>query len=107
MLVQKLAPLKCKLPSESCFELVLFLRSQTLPFDADELKIAKAAHQNCVPASTPDNRIKERKDAHQVALQKERDELSRVKLEFEKMRKEKAAVETALAGEKKLQVETE
>ena len=59
MLVQKLAPLECKLLSESCFELVLLLRSLTLPFDADELKIAKATHQNCVPASTLDGRIKE------------------------------------------------
>ena len=69
---------------------------------ADELKIAKAAHQDCVPSSTLDSRLKEREDAHQIALQKERDELSRVKLELEKMRKEKTAAETALAEERKL-----
>ena len=78
-----------------------------MPFDADELKIAKAVHQNCVPASTLDNRIKEREDAHRVALQKERDELSRVKLELEKMWNENTAAETTLAEEKKLRVETE
>ena len=66
-----------------------------------ELKIAKAAHQNCVPSSTLDSRLKEREDAHQVALQKERDELSRVKLELEKVRNKKSAAETALAEERK------
>ena len=67
----------------------------TSTLDAAELKIAKAAHQNCVPSSTLDSRLKEREDAHQAALQKERDELSRVKLELEKVRNEKTAAETA------------
>jgi len=105
VLLQKLMPLESKLTSESCLALALFFGSLTLPLDADELKIAKAAHQNCVSVSTLDNRIKEREDAHQVALQKERDELSRVKLELEQLRTEKTAAETALAEEKKLRVE--
>ena len=80
----------------------------TLTLAADELKLAKAAHQSCVPSSTLDSRLKEREDAHQAALQKERDDLSRVKLELEKMRSEKVAAETALAEERKLRaVETQ
>ena len=83
------------------------LRSLNSTHDADELKLFKAAHQNCIPASTLDTRVKESEDAHQAALQSERDELSRVKLELEQLRKEKIAAETALAEEKKLRVETE
>ena len=80
----------------------------TIALAADELKIAKAAHQSCVPSSTLDSRLKEREDAHQAALQKERDDLSRVKLELENARKEKAAAETALAEERNLRaVETQ
>ena len=87
--------------------LVLFLRSLTLPLNADKLKLFKVAHQNCVPVSTLDTRVKESEDAHQAALQRERDELSRVKLELEQLRKEKTAAETTLAEEKRLRVETE
>ena len=100
MLLQKLLPLESKLTSKSCLVLVLFLRSLTLPLDADELKLFKVAHQNCVPVSTLDNRVKEREDAHQVALQRERDKLSRLKLELEQLRKEKTATETALLRRK-------
>ena len=45
--------------------------------------------------------MKECEQAHQAALQKERDELYRVKLELEQLKKGKADVETALAKEKK------
>ena len=81
------------------------LRLLTLPIDTDELKIAKAAHQNCVPASTLETRLKEREEAHQVELKNERDEISRLKLELQKSQNEKAELETALAEEKRLRVE--
>ena len=78
-----------------------------MPLDAGELKILKATHSSCVPTSTLEGQIKEREDTHQAALQKERDELSRVKVELEQLRKEKADAESALAEEKRLRVETE
>ena len=56
----------------------------------------KSAHQHCVPSSTLENRLKQCEDLHQVALQKEREELNRVKLELEQVKKEKADVESAL-----------
>ena len=107
MALRKLLPLESKLTSESCLVLALFLSSLTLPTDAAELKNFKVAHQNCIPVSTLDTRVKEREDAHQVALQRERDELSRVKLELEQLRKEKTAAEIALSEEKRLRVITE
>ena len=54
-----------------------------------------------------DGRIKESEDAHQAALQKERDELSRVKAELEKLKKEKEDATVALAEEKRIRIETE
>ena len=102
MLLKKLIPLESKLTSVSCSALVLFLRLLTLPRDTDELKIAKAAHQNCVPASALDDQLKKREDSHKVALQKERDEISRMKLELEQSRNEKAEVERAMTKERQL-----
>ena len=54
-----------------------------------------------------DGRIKESEDAHQAALQKERDELSQVKAELEKLKKEMEDVTVALAEEKRIRIETE
>ena len=73
--------------------------------DAVEVKELKAAHQNCVPMSTVEARVKTSEDKLAAALAKEKDELSRVKLELEQLKKDKAAVATALAEEKRLRVE--
>ena len=105
--MQKLLPLESKSSSESWLVFVLSFGILIFSLNADELKLFQAAHQSCVPSSTLDGRIKESEEAHQAALKKERDELSRVKLELEQLRKEKADAETALAEEKRLRVETE
>ena len=78
-----------------------------MPLDAGELKKFKAAHSSCVPTSTLEGQIKEREDTHQAVLQKERDELSRVKAELEQLRKEKADAENVLAEETRIRVETD
>ena len=57
------------------------------------------AHQNCVPVSTLESRVKSSEDKLGAALAKEKDELSRVKLELEQLKKDKAAADAALAGE--------
>ena len=54
----------------------------------------KASHKDCIVRSS-----------HQVALQKEQDDLSWVKLELEQMKKAKANAETALAEERSLRAE--
>ena len=54
----------------------------------------KSTHQSCVPSATLESRLKQRDDSHHVALQKEREELNRVKLEQTK--KEKSDAESAL-----------
>ena len=56
----------------------------------------KSTHQSCVPSATLESRLKQCEDSHQVALQKEREELNRVKLELEQVKKEKADAESAL-----------
>ena len=56
----------------------------------------KSTHQSCVPSATLESRLKQCEDSHQVALQKEREELNRVKLELEQIKKEKADAESAL-----------
>ena len=89
----------------SCSALVLFLRLLTLPPDTEELEVAKAAHQNCVPASELDAQIKQREEAHTVELQRERDEASWLKLEIEKSQCQKTEVGKALAEEKQLRVD--
>ena len=58
---------------------------------AEDFAALKASHQDCIVRSS-----------HQAALQKEQDELSRVKLELEQMKKAKADAETALAEERRL-----
>ena len=69
--------------------------------DVYELKELKAAHQNCVPTSTLEARVKKSEDK----LAKEKDELSRVKLELEQLKKDKAVVDAALVEEKRLRAE--
>ena len=54
----------------------------------------KASHSDCVVRSS-----------HQATLQKEKDELSRVKLELEQTKKAKADAESAWAEERRLQAE--
>ena len=56
----------------------------------------KSTHQSCVPSATLESRLKQRDDSHHVALQKEREELDRVKLELEQVKKEKSDAESAL-----------
>ena len=63
------------------------------------------AHQNCVPVSTLESRVKSSEDKLGTTLAKEKDELSRVKLELEQFKKDKAEAVTALAEEKRLRAE--
>ena len=59
---------------------------------AEDFAEWKAAHSDCVVRSS-----------HQAALQKEKDELARVKLELEQVKKAKVDMEAALTEELKLQ----
>ena len=59
---------------------------------AEKFDDLKASHSDCVVRSS-----------HQAALQKEKDELSRVKLELEQTKKAKADAESTWAEELQLQ----
>ena len=61
---------------------------------AEDFAEWKAAHSDCVVRSS-----------HQAALQKEKDELARVKSELEQLKKAKADMETTLTKELRLQAE--
>ena len=65
-------------------------------FNLDEIKTLRSMHESCIPSSLLVSRLKHRDETHQAALQKEREELDRVKLELEQAKKEKAAAESAL-----------
>ena len=61
---------------------------------AEDFAELRASHSDCVVRSS-----------HQAALQKEKNELSRVNLELEQTKKAKADAESAWAEERRLQVE--
>ena len=61
---------------------------------AESFADLKASHSDCIVRS-----------AHQAALHKEKDELSRVKLELEQTKKAKADAESAWAEERQLRAE--
>ena len=67
----------------------------------------KSTHQSCVPSATLESRLKQCEDSHQVALQKEREELNRVKLELEQIKKEKSDTESALKEKARLLTEAQ
>ena len=46
-------------------------------------------HESCIPSSLLVSRLKHRDEKHQAALEKEREELDRVKLELEQAKKDK------------------
>ena len=53
-------------------------------------------HASCVTSESLETRLKERDDAHQTALQHERDETNRVKQALARVTKEKTDAESAL-----------
>ena len=76
----------------------------TLPPDTEELETVKAAHQNCVSTSALDEQIKQREVSHKAKLQRERDDISRLKIELEKSQSQKSEAERAVTEEKQLRI---
>ena len=72
----------------------------TLPPDTEELETVKAAHQNYVTPSALDDQIKQREVSHKAELQREQDEVSRLKIELEKSQSQKSEAERAVTEEK-------
>ena len=81
-----------------------FLKLLIFVLVVEKLKQATAGHQDCIQSSTFHSRMQECESAHNAALKKEWDELSRVKTELEQLKKEKAAAETALVDEQRRRV---
>ena len=65
-------------------------------FVTEALEALKVTHASCVTSESLETRLKERDDAHQIALQHERDETARVKQALARVTKEKNDAESAL-----------
>ena len=70
----------------------------------DDHKALADSHQDCISTSALAAQNKQREDTHKAELQKEQDEISRLKIELEKAQSQKAELEKAVPEEKQRRV---
>ena len=83
------------LPSQASFPL-LCCADLIFPLAAEALKALQVTHASCVTSESVEARLKEQAEAHQAALQVERDVAARAKQVTARVTKEKNDAESAL-----------